>query len=118
MAQDTLGSTDKKVKDKHLGILSIFLLTPLTAFASGQYVLTGLFIDLLVFIEFLVGVFKINLKWTGKLILTIVYIATMIILFYLIEQVDYLENMNLINVASALVPVTALYLTYLTIKTK
>lgn len=52
----------------------------------------------------------------GKLVLFAVYIATMFLLFYLIDQVNYLANLTMINLASAIIPPTVVYVGYLQIK--
>lgn len=95
-----------------------FLLTPLTAQASGDYVLTALLIDVVLFVLILVAISQLQIKWTGKLVLFAVYIATMFLLFYLIDQVDYLKNLTMINVGSAIIPPTVVYVGYLQIKDK
>jgi hypothetical protein len=93
-----------------------FLLTPVPALASGDYVLTALLIDVVLFIVILIAISQLQLKWTGKLVLFAVYFATMIVLFYLIDRVNYLANLTMINLASAIIPPTVVYVGYLQIK--
>lgn len=93
-----------------------FLLTPMRAVASGDYVLTALLIDFVLFFLIVIAISQLQLKWTGKLVLFAVYIATMFLLFYLIDQVNYLANLTMINLASAIIPPTVVYVGYLQIK--
>jgi hypothetical protein len=100
------------MNDRRLGIFGLFLLTPSTAFASGDYVLTALLIDFVLFLFISIMIFALKIRWTGKLILFLAYIISLYFLFHIIDQVNYLENLAMINIGSALLPPTIVYLTY------
>jgi hypothetical protein len=106
------------MKSKKLKLLGITLMTPFTVFASGQYVLPALLIDLILFILIISLIFRLKITWIGKLILFLMYFASMYLLFNLIDQVNYLENLSLINFGSAVLPTTTVFLAYQLIKGK
>ncbi len=92
------------------------LLTPLLCFASGGYVLEALFIDFIVFISLIVFSFNIKIKLKGKLIIWLVYIISFFLLTKCIDQVNYLNNLTLINWASAVVPTISILITYFIVR--
>ena len=100
------------MKFKILKLSGLILITPLTALASGDYILPALLIDLVLFILIIITIFILKIKWIGKLILLVTYFAAMFLLFYLIDQVNYLKNQTLINIGSAVLPTTIVYVTY------
>ena len=100
------------MKFKILKLSGLILITPLTALASGDYILPALLIDLVLFILIIITIFILKIKWMGKLILFVTYFAAMFLLFYLIDQVNYLKNQTLINVGSAVLPTAIVYVTY------
>lgn len=102
-------------KDRKI-LLLFFLLMPLTALASGDYILTALFIDFILFLLIILAIIKVKITWMGKVVLFLVYVVTMYFLFYFIDQVNYLENLTMINISSAFVPPTVVYLAYLAIR--
>ena len=100
------------MKFKILKLSGLILITPLTALASGDYILPALLIDLVLFILIIITIFILKIKWMGKLILFVTYFVAMFLLFYLINQVNYLKNQTLINVGSAVLPTAIVYVTY------
>ena len=100
------------MKFKILKLSGLILSTPLTTQASGDYILPALLIDLVLFILIIITIFILKIKWMGKLILFVTYFAAMFLLFYLIDQVNYLKNQTLINVGSAVLPTAIVYVTY------
>jgi len=106
------------VRFKTLRLLGFFFITPLTALASGQYVIPSLLIDLGLFIVIVTTIFRLQIKWTGKLILFISYITATFLLFYVINQQDALDDRILINIESAVIPPTIVYLTYRLIRNR
>jgi hypothetical protein len=99
-------------------VLLFFLLSPVTAFASGDYVLTAFLIDFVLFLVILFGIIITKIKWSGKMVLAVAYTGAMYLLFYWIDQINYLNNLALINLGSALFPPAVVYLTYISIKDK
>jgi len=101
---------------KKLKIFILFIFNPLMVLAHGEYVLYALLIDFLLFLFITIIIIGLKIKWIGKLILFLMYAASLFLLFYIIDQVNYLENLTVINIGSALFPPTIVYLTYKAIK--
>ncbi len=97
---------------KGLRLLGLFIITPLTVLASGQYIIPSLLIDLGLFILIMIIIFTLKITWTGKLILFLSYLAAMFLLFYLLDQLNTLEDITLVNIESALLPPVIVYVTY------
>ena len=91
---------------------------PLSLFASGGYVLEALAIDLFIFIVFLIFIIKVKLNLKGKIILICAYIVSMIVLFQLIDSVNYLDNLKLINLSSGILPTLTVIIVYYLIRNK
>ena len=117
-SDDQITTRRNKVRFKTLRLLGFFFITPLTALASGQYVIPSLLIDLGLFIVIVTTIFRLQIKWTGKLILFISYITATFLLFYVINQQDALDDRILINIESAVIPPTIVYLTYRLIRNR
>lgn len=96
----------------------VFQLLPLSLFASGGYVLEALAIDLFIFIVFLIFIIKVKLNLKGKIILICAYIVSMIVLFQLIDSVNYLDNLKLINLSSGILPTLTVIIVYYLIRNK
>lgn len=109
MTLDPLGQIIGQMRSISRTFMLCFLLTPMRAVASGDYVLTALLIDFVLFFLIVIAISQLQLKWTGKLVLFAVYIATMFLLFYLIDQINYLANLTMINLASAVIPPAVVY---------
>jgi hypothetical protein len=96
----------------------VFQLLPLSLFASGGYVLEALAIDLFIFIVLLIFIIKVKLNLKGKIILICAYIVSMIVLFQLIDSVNYLDNLKLINLSSGILPTLTVIIVYYLIRNK
>jgi hypothetical protein len=96
----------------------VFQLFPLYLFASGGYVLEALAIDLFIFIAFLIFIIKVKLNLKGKIILICAYIVSIIVLFQLIDSVNYLDNLKLINLGSGIFPTLVVIIVYYLIRNK
>ena len=88
------------------------LLNTTSAYASGGYVLEALIIDFFILISFTIFLFKVNITWKQKGVLLLSYLTAMFVLFSWINQIDYLSNLTLINVGSAILPLLVVGLTY------
>lgn len=96
----------------------VFQLLPLSLFASGGYVLEALAIDLFIFIAFLIFIIKVKLNLKGKIILICAYIVSIIVLFQLIDSVNYLDNLKLINLGSGILPTSIVVIVYYLMRNK
>jgi hypothetical protein len=96
----------------------VFQLLPLSLFASVGCVLESLAIDLSIFIAFLIFIIKVKLNLKGKIILICAYIVSIIVLFQLIDSVNYLDNLKLINLGSGIFPTLVVIVVYYLIRNK
>jgi hypothetical protein len=98
-----------------LKLTLIFLLIPAMAYAHGEEALLPIFIQLISLILFIAFIASVKIKHPGKLILTVVYIASTVGVFTLMGSVRYLvylQKMASINTAIALIPPSAVMLVF------
>jgi len=106
------------MENNRTALLAILLLTPTLTFAHGEEVIYTLGIEIASIICFVIVLIILNLNSKGKGILATTYIVTTIILFIVIENVPYRQNMNIINLSLILVPALILTLSYFYLKPK
>lgn len=86
--------------------LSIILsMLPSLAFASGDFILPALYLQLGSIVIFILFVSFMKLQRTGKLILVWVYFGTVFLIWYLIGNLPFLKNEERINLYIGLIPV-------------
>jgi len=99
------------VKFKTLRLLGLLIITPLTAFASGQYMMSML-LDFVIFIFAVAAIFGLDINWTGKLILFILYLATTSILLYIYHHQSPVGEQTLSGFEVAVIPPTITFVAY------
>ena len=92
------------IRDK-LKLFALLLIMPSLAFASGDFVLPTLYLQLgsIVIVVFFIVFIKLQRK--GKLILVWVYLGTVFLIWYLIGNMPFLENEERINLYIGLIPI-------------
>jgi hypothetical protein len=103
------------MKNRKKTFLGILLFSPICAFASGDNVLSSLYVTAASIIVFLIILVSIKLNYIKKLILA-VYFLTLFFIFYQTRDVPYTENMNFINSLLTLLPIGTVSITYLILK--
>ena len=105
--------TDKKLKRT---LATLTFLTPLTAFAHGEEVLTTIFIEFGLLVVFICILAFTKIKIEGKLIIGGLYLLATYLTFNQIENFPYRQNMSLINILVALIPSTVFFVSYFGLK--
>ncbi len=118
MAWDSNQRHNDKLKLNKLIISGLILLTPLTAWASGQYLIPTLLINGVVIVVIGSSILGLKIRGLGKLILFAIYVGSMYLFFYWVDVGHHSDNLGLINLGSAVVPSISVYGTYQIIKDK
>ena len=108
----------RQLRQNKFILLGLVLSTPLTVFASGGFVTPSLLINFCWLTTITLVIFGLKIKREGKVILFISFIGTMFLMFLFFQQLNALEDIEIINFCSAIVPPTATYVIYRLTRTK
>ena len=106
------------VNGSKLKLLIILLMMPSLAFASGDFILPTLFIQIGSFIAFVIFAIFIQMKLIGKFLLTWVYFITLFLVWYLFSGKPFLENIIIINFCIAFIPVVTVCFAWFMLKSR
>jgi hypothetical protein len=102
----------RQLKQRKFILLGLVLSTPLTVFASGGFVIPSLLINFCWLTIITLVIIGLKIKREGKVILFISFIGTMFLMFFFFQQLNALEDIEIINYCSAIIPPTATYVIY------
>ncbi len=94
-------------------LLVLGTLIPITTFASGGDVIDWMLIELLVLLAFVATLFLANINWTGKGLMTLIFLVTQYIIVRLIDDIPYSQSKLRINSISFCVPIIVTFIFYL-----
>ncbi|AKQ47317.1 hypothetical protein TH63_19385 [Rufibacter radiotolerans] len=106
------------MKSRKAVLLALLLIIPTLSFAHGEEIIYTLLIEVIVFFAFIIVLFLVRLNIKGKGILAAIYALTTLIMFSKINNIPFIQNMNLINWALVLVPCAVLALSYVCLRPK
>lgn len=93
----------------------LFILTPFLTFAHGEEVLIWFGVEGITLAIIVIFIAIVELKAIHKLVLSVVYIISQIIVVYTTADIPYAKNSLAINIASGLGPILLVGGTYLVI---
>ena len=88
-------------------LISFLLLTPSIAWASGNEILSLLWLNFLVFLIVVTSLFLAKFTARQKLVVFTVYLVTNVVTLIGTSVIPYLENMYLINTVATAIPLVA-----------
>ena len=106
---------DNKLK---LKLSTLIFLTPLTAYADHEEVLSTLFLEFGLFIVFIIILAFIKIRIGGKLVIGGLYFLATYLTFKYVDNLSYQENMTLINTLVAVIPSTVFIVSYFGLRKK
>lgn len=96
----------------------LLILSPFSAFAHGEEVFISLFFDVLTILLLLLFIGLLKWKKAGKAILLLVLLIVEIVHFYLLSEIPYRKNEQLILWFGILVPLVSVLLTFFLFRNK
>src|SRR5687768_4389044 len=99
-------------------LLTLGTLFALTALASGGEILELVIIELFVLSAFLLTVVFLKINWTVKLLIVVIFIATLILTLTLMDDIPYSENKLRINITSVVLPILTTSVLYWTFRSR
>jgi hypothetical protein len=105
-----------KMTNKKQALLCVLLITPMAALAHGDEVIYTLFIQIISIIISLIILVSVKVSVTGRSILLGIYLFSVIAVFYFINNLSFRDNMLLINLSVAFIPLIVSGLTYLLLR--
>ncbi len=99
-------------------LLTVLILLPLSAFAHGQEVLVSLFYDLITVVALIIFILCIKWKSSGKGLLALVVIVSVLIPQVIVSKWPYMENRMLIDLLCVGIPLISVLGTYFLFRRK
>src|ERR1700752_3210527 len=94
----------------------LFFLTPLTAYADHEDVLSTIFLGFGLILVFVVVILFINIRLVGKLVITALFLSATCFTFKYADTLPYYENMTLINTLVIVIPTTVFLVSYFALR--
>jgi hypothetical protein len=98
--------------------LLLFILIPLTTYASGSEVILIFWYELFAIIISMFFIFTLKWKIKHKLILIIIYFISLIYTNIIFGSMHYNYNLHFVSTLLAVIPISILFTTYLIIRKK
>jgi len=99
-------------------LLVLLVLLPIPAFAHGEEVLVSLFYDLITVVALIIFILCIKWKSSGKGLLALVVIVSVLIPQVIVSSWPYMDNRMLIDLLCVGIPLISVLVTYFLFKRK
>jgi hypothetical protein len=98
--------------------LILLLCSSFMGYASGNDIIPFFGLEILLLIAFIILLLNLKIKMKGKLLLTLVFILSNVIVFVLTSDIPYSQNLIWINSISIVFPISSILISYIIIQSR